>query len=247
MQPKYYKCVFTDPQPLNPETACVAENICSGKIVSYEIDWEDSRSLHNWVEKLDLVCCPSWKVGMMGSTVFVGWVITMAWMPRLSDMYSRKIFLQIGMITNFAMFICMYYVTSVEWMIAITFVFGLVMTIRVNIAFVYMMELLPNRLKNFYAVLCSIMDTTGIIYCALYFWFIGKNSTHLFLIGFAIQLFCTVSVQFLPESPRLLVELGRLDEAGVAFQKIAKMNGQDFDWNTRKTEFKRPIVLKNQS
>ena len=76
MHPKYYKCVFTDPQPLNPETACVAENICSGKIVSYEIDWEDSRSLHNWVEKLDLVCCPSWKVGMMGSMVFVGWVIT---------------------------------------------------------------------------------------------------------------------------------------------------------------------------
>ena len=77
----------------------------------------------------------------MGSMVFVGNVITLPWLPRLSDMYSRKIFFQIGMLTNFVMFICMFFVTSVDWMIAITFVFGLVMTVRINISFIYMMEL----------------------------------------------------------------------------------------------------------
>ena len=54
-------------------------------------------------------------------------------------------------------------------------------------------------------------------------------------------------MQFLPESPRLMVELGRLDEAGVCFEKIAKMNGQELNWNLRKREFKRSLALENQT
>ena len=41
----------------------------------------------------------------------------------------------------------------------------------------------------------------------------------------------------LPESPRLLVELGRLEEAKRSFSWIAKLNGKKFEWN--ESEFTR--------
>ena len=88
--PKYVNCVYKDPQPEDLDAACIADNICSGEVISYDIDWNDIYSLHNWVEKLDLTCCPGWKIGMMGSVIFIGWFITLPWLPRLSDKYGRK-------------------------------------------------------------------------------------------------------------------------------------------------------------
>ena len=63
------------------------------------------------------------------------------------------------------------------------------------------------------------------------------------MIGFALQICNLISLQFLPESPRLLVELGRLDEAKAAFQKIAKWNGKELHWC--EAYFKRTENLNN--
>ena len=37
---------------------------------------------------------------------------------------------------------------------------------------------------------------------------------------------------FLPESPRLLIELGKIDEAKSSFKMIAKINGASLDWES---------------
>ena len=82
---------------------------------------------------------------MLGSMVFVGWFVTLSWVPRISDMYSRKWVFTVGMIIDWLLFIAMFLTTRIDWMIVVTFVFGLATTIRVNVGFVYMMELMPKR------------------------------------------------------------------------------------------------------
>lgn len=144
--PQYKDCVFTDPQPADPSTACNADNICNGTVISYEVDWDNINSLHNWVEKLDLTCEPGWKIGMLGSTVFIGWCATLPWLPRLSDVYSRKYIFMGGMFADLCLYIALFFTTSLDWMIVVTTCFGLVTTVRCNIGYVYMMELLPRRL-----------------------------------------------------------------------------------------------------
>jgi len=245
LQPKYYKCVFTDPQPLDPEAACIDDNICSDRVVSYEIDWSSIYSIHNWVEKLDLICCPGWKVGMMGSMVFVGWVVTLPWVPRLSDMYGRKMIFNIGMLIDLAMFIIMFFTTKIDSMIMVTFMFGLATTIRVNIGFVYMMELMPKRNQTFYGSAYNVLESSVLLLGTLYFWFVSKQWIYFTLFGFGLQIFSVITIQFLPESPRLMVELGRLDEAKASFEKIAKWNGQELHWNEE--DFRRTATIENSS
>ena len=147
-----------DPQPIDPVASCVADksipdNICSGKVISYEIDWSNPYSLHNWVEKLDLVCSPEWKVGMIGSIYFVGLVFTLIWVPRLSDMYGRKFIFMVGMIADFAMFTCIFFISSLDGMIVVLFVVGMATALRTDVGFVYLMELVPKRNQVFYASL----------------------------------------------------------------------------------------------
>ena len=49
------------------------------------------------------------------------------------------------------------------------------------------------------------------------------------LFGYILQIFCVALVWFLPESPKLLIELNRFDEAEAAMRRIARFGGTEFD------------------
>jgi len=50
------------------------------------------------------MCAKPWKVGFIGSAFFLGWVTTILWLPRLSDMYGRKKFFAAGMAANLLLY-----------------------------------------------------------------------------------------------------------------------------------------------
>ena len=63
------------------------------------INYDDPKSLYNWVETLDLKCIintlkfigeSTEVIGMLGSAFFIGWVISNIFVPRLGDIYGRK-------------------------------------------------------------------------------------------------------------------------------------------------------------
>ena len=204
-----YDCVWSDGLP-HTEDDCIAKNICAADsaVSSYSIDWSDKYSLHNWVEpeKLNLICEPGWKIALMGSMVFVGWVITLPIIPRISDLYSRKKIFILGMWLDVALFIAIFLCKSLDLMIAITFMFGLATTIRVNVGFVYMMELMPKRLQGFYSSAYNTLEGSVLLLATLYFWFVSKHWFYFSLIGFSFAIYSGVSAFFVPESPRLLIE-----------------------------------------
>ena len=194
MLPKYTDCVFKDPQPKDPEDACNADNICSGEVISYEVDWDNIYSLHNWVEKLDLTCCPGWKIGLLGSSVFIGWFVTLPWVPRISDMYSRKWVFMSGMVFDWLLFIALFACNDINWMIFITFLFGLATTIRMNVGFVYLMELIPRRNQSFYASIYNAQEASQLFIATLYFWFVSKHWIYFTLIGFALSTWNVIAI-----------------------------------------------------
>ena len=91
VQKPVYQCLYTDSQDW---TVCTEEEICdsSDGAPSFEwrINWDDEDSLHNWYEKLDLMCASNFKINVLLFAYFLGISVTVLWVPQLSDRRSRK-------------------------------------------------------------------------------------------------------------------------------------------------------------
>jgi len=55
----------------------------------YRADKKDPEYLDNWVNKMDLLCKPKSEIGFLGSSFFIGIIISIAFVPRLSDSIGR--------------------------------------------------------------------------------------------------------------------------------------------------------------
>lgn len=49
----------------------------------------DPEYFDNWVAKFDMLCCTPAEIGFIGSSFFIGLLITIAWVPTASDKYGR--------------------------------------------------------------------------------------------------------------------------------------------------------------
>ena len=76
--------------------ACRQQEFCGNPDLEWMIDYSDPWTLHNWTEKLSLVCKPSWQIGLLGSAYFGGWALTLLWLPSYADRYGRVQFYRIS-------------------------------------------------------------------------------------------------------------------------------------------------------
>ena len=102
--------------------------------------------MHNWVEKLDLICAPRWKIGFISSAYFVGWCVTLLWLPLLSDKFGTRRYIFIaGTILDLGMYTGILITTNLNVMITLAFFEGLFASCTQTVGWVYIMELLPVR------------------------------------------------------------------------------------------------------
>lgn len=140
-----YICTFYSAS--TDQSICTKENICAGdsQIASWEIDPNGDKFLHNWVQKLNLTCVDNWKVGLIGASLFLGWSATLLWLPSFADKYGRRRFFWAAMILDLLLFVGLLITTNLIVMICIWFSFGLLCSLRSNVGYVYLMELLPRK------------------------------------------------------------------------------------------------------
>ena len=124
---------------------CTAEEICQDGITNWKIDEDNEKSLKNWWIKLDLRCEPSWKYQFIGTAFFLGWCCTLLWVPLLSDKHGRKPFFIFGMIGELLFMTVMVITVKLNVMIFASFVIGLLCSFRINVGYIYLMELMPKQ------------------------------------------------------------------------------------------------------
>ena len=94
--PKEYICVFEDS---DEPRSCLPEDFCNDPALrSYVPNTDLDKTYYNWVTNLDLACEPSYKIGLLGSIFFVGFVMTLILLPRLADLYGRQLIIKCGII-----------------------------------------------------------------------------------------------------------------------------------------------------
>lgn len=80
----------------------------------YKVDWSQEYSLKNWFEELDLSCTPKTRIGLIGSSLFIGWALSALFVPRLSDLFGRKRIFIASMGLQTLTFIGLYFSTSIN-------------------------------------------------------------------------------------------------------------------------------------
>ena len=228
-----YKCTWTGGVvPKDPADVCTAVNICDGdpRIAKWEIDYSNPDSLHNWQQKLDLKCIPL-EAGLLGTALFAGWCVTLLWVPGLADKYGRQKLFRFGMLCDFICWNVLMFTHDVHVMLVTIFCFGMLSSIRINVGYVYLQELMPRSRATFYGTLWNNCECAIYPLATIYFWKISKHWVYFSSIGYALSLWSAVATFFLPESPRWLYSKQRLDRVGSSLRTVAWWSGRKSQFN----------------
>ena len=90
--PKEYVCTYeSDP---GKEVICKPEEFCKDPtVLSFHPNMELHDSYINWISHYNLTCIDGAHIGMIGSCFFIGWILTLMFIPRLSDTNGRNKFI----------------------------------------------------------------------------------------------------------------------------------------------------------
>ena len=82
---------------------------------------------------------------MIGASLFVGWCLTLLWIPALADKHGRKPVYFIGMVIDLFLYVGLLVTTKLWVMILIWFLFGMASSIRIQVGYIYLTELMPKH------------------------------------------------------------------------------------------------------
>ena len=125
--------------------------------------------MYNWHQKLDMMCEPKLKIGLLGTMYFIGWTITATWLPRFADLYGRKNLFKISQVCDTILFAALFMINDINAMLAFMFILGLLTSIRINVGYIYMTEFIPERGQSFFGTAWCAVDASVMLWVTLYF------------------------------------------------------------------------------
>jgi len=162
---------------------------------------------------------------------FFGWSATLLWMPRLGDIYGRKWLIAYNNLICFALYLGVLFAPNIYFLATVIFLWGFFNSIRTNVTFLYMMELMPTKNKAFIGTFWNCCEGLINLFATFFFMKISTNWFDFTAIGLCFQVFACCTVWFLPESPIYLLKRGRFDELKAALQQVASYNDSVLDWD----------------
>ena len=109
----------------------------------------DEEYMYNWVEKFDMLCESKTKVGLLGSSFFVGILVGLLFVPRLADMYGRKPVFLATMILSSIMQLGFLLCTSIDQACILVAFLGMTFPGRMIVGFNYMLEFTLDCYREF--------------------------------------------------------------------------------------------------
>ena len=179
----------------------------------YPVDWDSHLSLHNWVETLDLTCKNPYHVALMGSMYFAGAIASGFFVTRLGDIYGRKWPTIFSAVISIPIHLSLILSRDLNFSIVMFFLYGLTRPGKMQVSFVYVSELVPSRYRKWIGSFILLFHGSSMILAALYFLLISKSWVSFQVFALTLTVLSTATLFFVPESPKFLLEKGRLREA----------------------------------
>ena len=82
---------------------------------------------------------------MIASMFLLGWCLTVFWVPRLGDIYGRKKLFSIGLVCDVLLLTSLLLANSLNVLLAIMLILGMITSLRTNVGYILLMELTPKK------------------------------------------------------------------------------------------------------
>ena len=115
------------------------------------------------------MCLPRTQQGLIGSIWFLGWVLTLPFIPRLADIYGRRRLVCFAPACYLLLWYALFQCESFRGIMVIALCFGLLTSIQVNVGYIYMVELFPMRAQAFFGTLWMVFEASVALIASLYF------------------------------------------------------------------------------
>ena len=136
--PQEYFCTY---EGSSESEICTPADFCSDPTVtSFEPNMDLADSYYNWILKFDLLCASKMKIGIIGSSPFIGWVSTLLFIPRLADVYGRYKIILIGNIVQLLALTMTIFTRSFPLLLVGLLTIGMTSTIRVQVSVLFVYE-----------------------------------------------------------------------------------------------------------
>ena len=210
--PKEYYCTYEDDP--EKEVVCKPEDFCNDpSVLSYHPNMELKQSYQNWISHYNLTCTPGGYIGLIGSCFFTGWIITLIFIPRISDLNGRQKLIMYGNIVCTLAYALLFISHSYVVLIISMTIMGMMSTIRAQIGTIYLYESLQKHAFVLtYTIFMALEGAAG-VFVSLYFMYVSKNFIWLLATGFCMQIVGTIITLTYPESLRWLIKSGQIKEA----------------------------------
>ena len=144
-------------------------------------------------------------MSVIGSMFFVGTFSGSFVLPRAADIYGRKPLFLIGLSLYICVDVALFFVNTLPMLYVLMFLGGISETGRYYVAYVYCIEMMPEKVQDATGLYIFLVFGTAMTYIAIQFWFITKDcfvNNWIALVLAIISLICVTI--YLPESPRYL-------------------------------------------
>ena len=71
-----------------------------------------------------------WKPSFIASAYFIGWSVTLLWLPRIADIYGRRLLFAYGMVASSVLYTVLMFTGSLDVTIAVSFLLGMLSSVR---------------------------------------------------------------------------------------------------------------------
>ena len=143
---------------------------------------------------------------MIGSSFFIGTFLGSFVLPRLADIYGRKLMFIVGLVLYIATVVGLIYAQDLYVLYGLLVMGGVSETGRYYVAYVYAVEIMSKKTQNLAGLsIFMIFSISKVIICLYFFLSSSKDWVHMAYIALALASYSLVTtIFFLPESPRFL-------------------------------------------
>jgi MFS family permease len=147
---------------------------------------------------------------------FIGWVVSLFFVPVLGDTYGRKWLFVIGMWMTVFTYLGVLITHSINTVTVLMFFYGVANGMRNSLGYVYMLEFVCDRHQSAVGSLELVLESFVVLFGSIYFQFMSKNWIYMNYVGFAFVVAASIaSIWCIPESPKFLMMQCRFTEARI--------------------------------